>query len=142
MSFHFLVWFEPLPGKEKEFREELLRVVEPSRAETDCLSIHAFESLREPFRFAIHSEWVDEVAFELHAQKPHTVRFVRAARELLIHEVQGLRMRQIGGGVGARGRISVHRGIHWNVAVICSPFDPSIVTTALRLTKVSSRWRR
>jgi quinol monooxygenase YgiN len=98
-----MVWFEPQPGKEQEFREELLRVVEPSRAEPDCLSIHAFESLREPLRFAIHSEWVDEAAFELHAQRQHTVRFVRAARELLIHEVQGLRTRQIGGGVGAAG---------------------------------------
>jgi len=50
--------------------------------------------------FAIHSEWVDEAAFELHARLPHTVRFLRAAEELLTHPVQGLRSRQIGGGAG------------------------------------------
>jgi quinol monooxygenase YgiN len=101
LSVHFFVRFEPLPGKEMLFREELLRVNEPSRAEIGCLAVRVFESLREPFVFAIHSEWVDEAAFELHAQLPHTVRFLRAAEELLTHPVQGLRTRQIGGGAGA-----------------------------------------
>ncbi|PYT25697.1 MAG: hypothetical protein DMG57_24275 [Acidobacteria bacterium] len=101
LSVHFLVRFEPLPGKETEFREELLQIVDPTRAEIGCLGIHVFESLREPFVFAIHSEWVDEAAFEFHTQLPHTVRFLRAAEELLTNPVQGLRSRQIGGGAGA-----------------------------------------
>lgn len=95
MSLHFIVRFEPQPGKDQEFREELLRVIEPSRAELGCLAIHVFESLREPPLFAIHSEWTDEAAFELHAQLPHTVRFLAAAERLLTHPVQGLRTRQI-----------------------------------------------
>ena len=101
MSVHVFVRFEPRPGKEAEFREELLRVNEPSRAEIGCLGIYVFESLKGPFAFAIHSEWVDEEAFELHARLPHTVRFLAAAEELLTHPVQGLRTRQIGGGSGA-----------------------------------------
>ena len=95
MSVHFLVRFEPLPGKELEFREELLRVIEPTRGEIGCLAIHVFESLRSPSVFAIHSEWVDEAAFELHARLPHTLRFLGAAAELLSHPVQGLRSREI-----------------------------------------------
>jgi quinol monooxygenase YgiN len=51
--------------------------------------------------FAIHSEWVDEAAFELHAKLPHTVRFLQAAEKLLAHPVQGLRTRHIAGGAGA-----------------------------------------
>ena len=96
MPVHFIVRFEPIAGKEAEFRRELLRVVEASRTETGCLAIHAFESLREPPVFAIHSEWADEAAFELHAQLAHTVRFVEAAKELLTHPIEGLRSRQIG----------------------------------------------
>ena len=80
-----------------EFREELLRVVEASRAEAGCLAMHAFESVKEPLGFALHSEWVDEAAFDFHAQLPHTARFLRAAEELLTHPVQGLRSREIGG---------------------------------------------
>jgi hypothetical protein len=56
LSIHVFVRFEPRPGKEEEFREELLRVVEPTRAESGCLAIHAFEALQEPFVFTIHSE--------------------------------------------------------------------------------------
>jgi len=96
LSVHFFIRLEPLPGKEAEFREELLRIVEPTRSETGCLAIQVFESLQEPLMFAIHSEWVDEAAFELHAQLPHTVRFLGAAEELLTHPAQGLRSREIG----------------------------------------------
>lgn len=67
LSFHFIARFEPLPGNEAAFRDELLRVNGPSRAESGCLSIDVFKSLREPAVFAVHSERVDEAAFELHA---------------------------------------------------------------------------
>jgi quinol monooxygenase YgiN len=83
------------------FREELLQVNGPSREEAGCIKIEVFESLREPVTFAVHSEWVDEAAFDLHAELPHTVRFLQAAEELLTHSVLGLRTRQIGGGPGA-----------------------------------------
>jgi len=69
--------------------------------EIGYLSIHVFESLREPCVFAIHSEWADEAAFEFHSTLPHTVRFLAAAETLLTHSVQGLRLRHIGGGAGA-----------------------------------------
>jgi quinol monooxygenase YgiN len=100
LSFHFIAHFEPLPGNEAAFRDELLRVNAPSRTEAGCLSIVVFESLRDPALFAVHSEWVDEAAFELHASLPHTVRFLAAAEKLLTHPVHGLRLRRIGGGAG------------------------------------------
>jgi quinol monooxygenase YgiN len=103
LSLHVILQFEPKPGKADEFREEVLRVNGPSRAEPGCIAIDVFESVREPVRFAIHSVWVDEAAFELHARLPHTVRFLDAARDLLTHPVEGLRVRQIGGGPGAGG---------------------------------------
>lgn len=96
---HFVVRFEPRPGKEMDFRQELLKVVEPTRAEQGCVAIRAFESLQEPFVFAIHSEWADEAAFALHARMPHTLRFLGAAKELLTHPVEGLRSREIGPSV-------------------------------------------
>jgi quinol monooxygenase YgiN len=101
MSVHVIVNFFPISGKEAAFREELLRVNETSREELGCLAIDVFESLREPLVFAIHSEWVDEAAFELHATLAHTVRFLAAAEALLTHPVEGLRLHQVGGGPGA-----------------------------------------
>lgn len=101
MSLHVIIRFEPLPGKEAEFREALLRVNGPSRTEPGCVGIDVFESIREPFVFAVHSEWLDEASFELHSTLPHTQQFLAIAEKLLTHPVQGLRMRAIGGGPGA-----------------------------------------
>lgn len=101
MSVHFIARFQPRPGTEGAFREALLRVGAASRAEAGCLAFHAFESLREPCEFGIHSEWLDEEAFELHAQMPHTLHFLEAAEALLPHPVQGLRAREIGTDMGA-----------------------------------------
>jgi quinol monooxygenase YgiN len=98
-----MVRFEPLAGKEAAFREELLKVNGPSRGEPGCLRIDVFESVREPVVFAVYSEWRDEAAFELHAGLPHTVQFLEAAETMLTHAVEGLRLRQIGGGAGAGG---------------------------------------
>ena len=101
MSFHFLVRFAPPPERSAEFRAALLAVTDAARAEPGCIEIHAFESVREPREFAIHSEWVDETAFEAHSGLAHTVRFVASAERLLCRPVQGLRVHEIGGGAGA-----------------------------------------
>jgi quinol monooxygenase YgiN len=92
---YFLVQFESLPGKASEFREALLRVLEPTRAEPGCVSIRVFESLHEPVTFGIHSEWVDEAAFEEHSRMPHTVEFVSAGEKRLAHPIHGLRAQEI-----------------------------------------------
>ena len=95
MPVHFFVQFEPPPDSVEEFRDELLRVVQSTRAEPGCGSIRVFESFRHPLGFAIHSEWEDEAAFELHTRLPHTLRFLAAAERLLDHPVQGMRTREI-----------------------------------------------
>ena len=95
MAFHFMVRLEPLPGKADELREELSRVAGPTSAEKGCLKMRVFESVRALAVFAIHSEWVDEAEFDLHATLAHTVRFVEAAERLTGQPVQGLRSREI-----------------------------------------------
>ncbi|MCC7126862.1 MAG: antibiotic biosynthesis monooxygenase [Acidobacteria bacterium] len=94
-SLHFIVQFEPKPGCEVRFREALERVAGPSRAEPGCRGFQVFESRRAPVVFAIHSEWVDEAAFDRHASLPHTVEFLAAAREWLTHDVRGTRLRAL-----------------------------------------------
>jgi quinol monooxygenase YgiN len=82
---------------------ELMRVVELTRTEKGCLSIRAFESVREPVAFGIYSEREDEAACDLHAQMPHTARFIAAAEQLLGRPVEGLRSHLIGGGAAPAG---------------------------------------
>ena len=102
MGFHFVVRFDPPPAAAAAFRDEILRVAGPTRAEPGCLRYEAFESVREPAGFAIHSEWVDEATFDTHSRLPHTVRFVAAAERLVGRPVDGLRARAIGGSPATR----------------------------------------
>jgi quinol monooxygenase YgiN len=96
MPLYIFARLEPKPGKEREIRDELALVIEPTRQEPGCIRINVFESTREPRLFYIHSEWSDEAAFEIHAELPHTRRFVAAVSELIAHPLHAVRTRQIG----------------------------------------------
>lgn len=96
MAIHTFVRFEPQPGKEQQLREELKLLLEPTRAEPGCIRIHLYETLRDPVVFYIHSEWVDEAAFDAHPKLPHMTRFFGLAGALTTHPVKGIRTREIG----------------------------------------------
>ena len=77
--------FHARTGRETELEAAIRAVVGPTREEPGCLSHHAFRSTRNPRLFYIHSRWVDEAAFDLHATLPHTTRFVERAETLIDH---------------------------------------------------------
>lgn len=95
MPLHTFVRFEPIPEKEQQLRAELKSLLEPTRAEPGCIRIHLYEALREPLVFYIHSEWVDEAAFDAHRNLPHMTRFLGLAGGLVAHHVKGIRTKQI-----------------------------------------------
>ena len=70
-------------GEEGAVEEALREVCGPSRAEPGCRSFHLYRSMRDPRLFFIHSRWLDETAFQLHAELPHTVRFLKQVDALL-----------------------------------------------------------
>jgi quinol monooxygenase YgiN len=41
--------------------------------------------IRDPRLLWIHSHWIDEAAFEIHAELPHTHRFVERVQQLIDH---------------------------------------------------------
>jgi len=63
-------------GEENAVEQALREVTGPSREEAGCLSFHIFCSMRDRRLFYIHSRWVDEEAFQVHAELPHTLRFL------------------------------------------------------------------
>lgn len=96
MPLYIFARFEPRPGKEGQLREELTRNLEPTRAEPGCLRIHLYESTRGPLTYFIHSEWIDEPAFDAHAELPHMRRFLGLIDELITHPLQAMRTKQVG----------------------------------------------
>jgi len=77
--------FHASAGCETDLEEAVRAVVEPSRAEPGCLSFGAFRSTRDPRLFYIHSRWIDEAAFDLHATLSHTTQFLERAQSLIDH---------------------------------------------------------
>jgi quinol monooxygenase YgiN len=77
--------FHARAGSEREVEETILAGLALTRAEPGCLSSNAFRSTRDPQLFFIHSRWKDEAAFEIHAEMPHTVRFLERIEPLIDH---------------------------------------------------------
>ena len=83
-------------GEERAVEEALREVTGPSREEPGCLSFHIFRSMRDRRLFYIHSRWVDEAAFQAHAELPHTVRFLKRVDALLDQPRDVARTERIG----------------------------------------------
>jgi quinol monooxygenase YgiN len=96
MPLYIFARLEPKPGKELQLRDELDLVLKPTRAEPGCVRIHLYESTRGPLIYYIHSEWIDEPAFDAHAELPHTRRFAGAAADLIADPLRAVRTKQVG----------------------------------------------
>ena len=83
MDQYVFVRLHAREGQENAVEEALRGVTGPSREEAGCLSFHTFRSMRDRRLFYIHSRWVDEAAFQAHAELPHTLRFLKRVDALL-----------------------------------------------------------
>jgi len=70
-------------GEEAGVEEALHEVAAATREEAGYLSFHVFRSMRDRRLFYIHSKWVDEAAFQKHAELPHTVKFLKRVDALV-----------------------------------------------------------
>jgi quinol monooxygenase YgiN len=83
MEQYVFVRLHARQGEEGDVEEALREVAGPTREEVGCLSFHMFRSMRDPRLFFVHSRWVDEAAFQKHAELPHTMRFLKRVDALL-----------------------------------------------------------
>jgi quinol monooxygenase YgiN len=56
-----------------------------TRAESGCLFIDVYRSLRDPRQFFLNSRWRDEAAFDVPAALPATRAFVERMQRLIDH---------------------------------------------------------
>ena len=88
MELDTIVRFLAKAGREDEVAEVMREASEAVRAEPGCVYIAYFRSTRDLRLFFIHSRWKDEAAFEVHAELPHTLRFLERIEPLLDHELK------------------------------------------------------
>jgi quinol monooxygenase YgiN len=85
MELFIFARFHARDGQEAAVADALREVSGPTQAEDGCLFQQAYRSIRDARLFYVHSGWKDEAAFELHAQLPHTVRFIETVQALINH---------------------------------------------------------
>jgi quinol monooxygenase YgiN len=95
VALDIIARFHARPGNEDEVKAAILENLTPTSREPGCEMIHAFRSIRDPRLHFIHSRFVDEAAFELHAELPHTVRFLARVEPLIDHPLDVNRVAQI-----------------------------------------------
>jgi quinol monooxygenase YgiN len=78
--------FHARDGQEAAVEAALREVTSITRdLEPGCSAIAPYRSVRDPRLFFVHSRWVDESAFDLHATLPHTVSFLDRVQRLIDH---------------------------------------------------------
>ncbi|OME90806.1 MULTISPECIES: putative quinol monooxygenase [Paenibacillus] len=58
-------------GHENQLRDELLKLIEPSRAEKGCIQYMLHRSLEEKGTFVFYESWADENAIITHVNTEH-----------------------------------------------------------------------
>lgn len=100
MELFIFARFHAREGQEDGVAAALRDVVGPSSEEPGCLTIGGFRSIRDPRLFYIHSRWADEAAFEVHAELPHTLRFLERVQPLIDHPLDVTRAQAIDRNAG------------------------------------------
>jgi quinol monooxygenase YgiN len=93
MELSTIVRFHARERQEEEVAAALRDQFAPVRAEPGCARFEVFRSTRDKRLFFIHSRWRGEAAFEIHAELPHTVRFLERIVKLIDHPLDVTRAR-------------------------------------------------
>ncbi|HEY4112689.1 MAG TPA: antibiotic biosynthesis monooxygenase [Rhizomicrobium sp.] len=93
MELHTFVRFHARQGNEEAVAQAMRDSADDVRGEEGCVFIEYHRGVRDPRMFYIHSCWKDEAAFQVHADLPHTVRFLDGVLPLLDHDLDLTRTR-------------------------------------------------
>ena len=83
------------PGKEVELRQELMKLIEPTRREKGCVQYDLLESADQPGRFVFYENWKSRKALDEHLQTPHLRGLDARSEELLAEPARILTFRRI-----------------------------------------------
>jgi quinol monooxygenase YgiN len=91
MELFIFARFHARDGEEASLAALLRDAAARTRREPGCVTIAAYRGLRDSRLFFIHSHWLDEAAFQVHADLPATIAFAEAAQALIDHPLDVVR---------------------------------------------------
>jgi quinol monooxygenase YgiN len=63
--------FRAKAGQESRLRQELQRLLAPTRAEAGCINYDLHQSQSDPALFVFYEKWASQAAVDAHFQTPH-----------------------------------------------------------------------
>ena len=93
MELFLFARFHAKEGRESAVEAALREQIPKVRPEPGCISIDAYRSTNDPILFFIYSRWVDEAAFDVHAELPNTLQFMARMEALIDHPFDAKRAR-------------------------------------------------
>lgn len=82
-----LAFFRARPGQSQALGTALLALVDPTRAETECLNYDLHRSLENSDEWVVYENWRSREGLDAHMQAPHLEAFLRAAPDLVAGDV-------------------------------------------------------
>jgi quinol monooxygenase YgiN len=76
------------PGKDAALKEELQRLVAPTRKELGCINYDLHQDIEDPAKFVFHENWTGKAHLEAHLNSPHLQAFRSKANDLLAEPPQ------------------------------------------------------
>ena len=75
-------------GKEAQAKQELLKLLSPTRAEAGCINYDMHQSLDNQAHFLFHENWTNQGALNKHLETQHLKNFLNQADQLLAEPVE------------------------------------------------------
>ena len=75
--------FRAKAGQESRLRQEMQRLLAPTRAETGCISYDLHQSQSDPALFVFYENWASQAALDAHFQTPHLQAMMKLVPDLV-----------------------------------------------------------
>jgi quinol monooxygenase YgiN len=69
-------------GQESRLRQELQRLLEPTRAEAGCIGYELHQSQTDPALFALYENWTSQAALDAHFQTSYLQAYFKLVPEI------------------------------------------------------------
>jgi multiple sugar transport system substrate-binding protein len=83
------------PGMEERVRQELAKLLAPTRVEKGCIHYDMHQSTTDPALFLFYENWESEDDLQRHLGSPHIAAWFKLSQELLAEPIQITRWRKV-----------------------------------------------
>ena len=144
-----LAFFRATPGRTQALGTALSTLVDPTRAELECLNYDLHQSLDDADVWIVHENWRSGAGLEAHTRSPHLQPFLNAMPDLVASDIDLRRFAIIStpSTLDTGAKVFLQRGptlaAEWAVQGLVTPdigqsIDSSLQTINARLESLKS----